>query len=185
MASVKRMSVEVMEKKATAARVKGGRVGGGEGVRSNGAEIVVSEVSADIRFLRISKSYSTITNRVMSVALTKHNEVGVHLVAGDGVSLTPLDVTDTYKSVELQRVPTHRLPTRDCSVEVGMKGEGVRLGDKVELTVTVANHGHMLRTLDGRVEGRTVRCGNHHLTLWHSFISAFYVAFRRSDEHLI
>ena len=31
-AIVKRMSVEVMEKKATAARVKGGRVGSGEGV---------------------------------------------------------------------------------------------------------------------------------------------------------
>ena len=127
--------------------------------RANGAEYIVSEVNADLRFLRVSKSYASITNQIMSVALVCHNKVGVRIVAGNGDSLDPLNVTDTYKWTEIndEAPPTHsHLPTRDCSVEVSTTDTS-KLGEEVELTVTVTNHGHLLRTLDGRVEGHIVR----------------------------
>ena len=143
-------------------RRKGGqgavRVRGGEKRSSNGAQYVVSEVNADLRFLRVSKSYASITNRVLSVALVRHNDIGVRLVAGDGTSLEPHSVTEGYKRVELfnEATPTHRSPTRDCTVEVSTDNSS-KLGEQVTLTVTVTNHGHLLRTMDGKVEGHIVR----------------------------
>ena len=144
------------ESKGGGGTVKGG---GREVGRSNGAEYIVSEVNADLRFLRVSKSYASITNQIMSVALVCHNRVGVRLVAGNGTSVDPVNVTDAYKWAEFcEKVPHSRppLPTRDCSVEVSTM-DGCKLGERVQLTVTVTNHGHLLRTLDGRVEGHIIR----------------------------
>ena len=128
--------------------------------RANGAEYIVSEVCADLRFLRVSKSYASITNQIMSVALVCHNKIGVRIVAGNGDSLDPLNVTDTYKWTEIhdnEVSPSHSpLPTRDCSVEVSTSDTS-KLGESIELIVTVTNHGHLLRTLNGRVEGHIVR----------------------------
>ena len=144
-------------------REKGGQGPSGvksrERVRSNEAEYVISEVNSDLRFLRVSKSYASITNRVLSVALVRHNEVGVRLVAGDGVSTDPINVTSCYKFSERRddAPPTHlSLPTRDCQVEVST-GDSGKLGEEVNLSVTVTNHGHFLRTLDGKVEGHIIR----------------------------
>lgn len=129
---------------------------GSRGVRnSNGADYVISEVAADLRFLRVSKSYASITNRILSVALVRHNQIGVTLVAGNGTSTEPLIVTHAYKKEELEP-PTHlSSPTRDCTVEVNTVDS--KLGEHISLSVTVTNHGHMLRTLDGKVEGHIIR----------------------------
>ena len=126
---------------------------------SNGSEYVISEVNSDLRFLRVSKSFATITNRVLSVALVRHDHIGGRLVAGSGTSFDPLDITDTYKFVGLhhEAPPTHLPPpTRDCTVDVS-SSDGSRLGEAVSLSVTVNNHGPLLRTLDGKVEGRIIR----------------------------
>lgn len=143
-------------------RDKGGqrplRSGSREVRNSNGADYVVSEVAADLRFLRVSKSYASITNRILSVALVRHNQIGVSLVAGNGTSMDPLIVTHAYKKEELQNKapPTHLAsPARDCTVEVNTVDS--KLGEQISLSVTVTNHGHMLRTLDGKVEGRIIR----------------------------
>ena len=132
--------------------------GCGEGRNSNGAEYIISEVNADLRFLRVSKSYASITNRILSVALVRHDQIGVQLLAGCGASLDPLNVTNAYKQVEQhdETSPTH-LPTRsrDCTVEVSMADK--KLGETLELSVTVTNHGPLLRTLDGKVEGHIIR----------------------------
>ena len=157
-ATIKRMCSEGLREDGK--REKTGRkvaMGSVERVNSNGAEIIASEVSADVRFLRVSKSYASITNRVLSVALVRHSEVGVRIVTSEGVSLTPVDITDTYKGAESLKEATPILPSRDCSVEVGMVGDGGGLGEKMELMVTITNHGHLLRTLDGRVEGHIIR----------------------------
>ena len=142
------------------ASVREGKVGGGKrGEGGNGVEYVRSEVNADMRFLRVSKSFATITNRVLSVALVRHNQVGVRLVAGNGTSLTPLDVTDAYKEAELKEeaTPTHfPPPSRDCSVDV-TTNDTTKLGDSISLTVTIGNQGPLLRTLDGKVGGHVVR----------------------------
>ena len=133
--------------------------GCGEGRISNGAEYIISEVNADLRFLRVSKSYANITNRVLSVALVRHDQIGVRLVAGNGTSLDPLNVTDTYKQVgQHDETPATHLPirSRDCTVEVSMT-DSRKLGETLELSVTVTNHGPLLRTLDGKVEGHIVR----------------------------
>lgn len=125
---------------------------------SNGADYVISEVTADLRFLRVSKSYASITNRILSVALVRHNQVGVSLVAGNGTCPDPLIVTHAYKKEELQSKapPTHLPPpTRDCTVEVNTADS--KLGEQVSLSVTVTNHGPLLRTLDGKVEGHIIR----------------------------
>ena len=137
-----------------------GRGGGGRAVeKTNGTDYVVSEVNSDLRFLRVSKSYASITNQIMAVALVRHGELGVRLIAGNGIGLDPVDVTSDYKigTGTVQEAPP-TFPSRDCSVEVVM-GDGGKLGEAVELTVTVSNHGHLLRTLDGRVEGHIVRQG--------------------------
>ena len=137
-----------------------GRGGGGRAVeKTNGTDYVVSEVNSDLRFLRVSKSYASITNQIMAVALVRHGEVGVRLIAGVGIGLDAVDVTSDYKigAGTVQEAPP-TFPSRDCSVEVVM-GDGGKLGEAVELTVTVSNHGHLLRTLDGRVEGHIVRQG--------------------------
>ena len=137
-----------------------GRGGGGRAVeKTNGTDYVVSEVNSDLRFLRVSKSYASITNQIMAVALVRHGELGVRLIAGNGIGLDPVDVTSDYKigAGTVQEAPP-TFPSRDCSVEVVM-GDGGKLGEAVELTVTVSNHGHLLRTLDGRVEGHIVRQG--------------------------
>ena len=94
---------------------------------------------------------------MLSVALVRHSEVGVRIVTSEGVSLTPVDITDTYKGAESLKEATPILPSRDCSVEVGMVGDGGGLGEKMELMVTITNRGHLLRTLDGRVEGHIIR----------------------------
>ena len=140
----------------------GGGGGGGRGRRAttdktNGTDYIVSEVNSDLRFLRVSKSYASITNQIMSVALVRHSEVGLRLIAGDGSSLDPVEVTTDYKQGPgtLEETPSV-LPTRDCSVEVVVE-DGGKLGESLELSVSVTNHGHMLRTLDGRVEGHIVR----------------------------
>ena len=132
--------------------------GCGEGRNSNGAEYIISEVNADLRFLRVSKSYASITNRILSVALVRHDQIGVQLLAGNGASLDPLNITDAYKQVEQNdETPHTHLPTRnrDCTVEVSMADK--KLGETLELSVTVTNHGHLLRTLDGKVEGHIIR----------------------------
>ena len=142
---------------------EGGKGGGGGGRvrravnKTNGTDHVVSEVNSDLRFLRVSKSYASITNQILAVAFVRHGEVGIRLIAGDGVSLEPVDVTNDYKcGVGRIKETPPTLPSRDCSVEVVM-GEGGKLGGLLELRVTVTNHGHLLRTLDGRVEGHIVR----------------------------
>lgn len=152
-----------VDKKRDKGAQRAARSGSREVRNSNGADYVISEVAADLRFLRVSKSYASITNRILSVALVRHDQIGVSLVAGNGTSTEPLIVTHAYKKEELQNKtpPTHlSSPTRDCTVEVNTVDS--KLGEHISLSVTVTNHGHMLRTLDGKVEGHIIRSKLHY-----------------------
>lgn len=126
----------------------------------NGVEYVSSQINADLRFLRVSKSFSNITNRILSVALVAQNQTGVQLVTANNSILSPLNVTDTYKSAQLREeaLPLHvdPPPSRDCTVNIATSDDS-KLGDKISLNITVTNNGPFLRTLDGKVEGHIVR----------------------------
>ena len=51
-------------------------------------------------------------------------------------------------------------PTRDCAFDLKLSGP-VKLGEDIEVTVTVCNNGAMLRTVDGRLVGTAVFYTGH------------------------
>ena len=120
-------------------------------------DYIISEVSSDTRYLRVSPSYSNIANRTLSVAQVKKNETGTRIVTGDRA----IDITTCYHENTEHESPTPDVksrfppPMRDCSFEL-VTSEGVRLGEDVEVRVCIHNQGVMLRTVDGRVVGKAV-----------------------------
>ena len=144
---------------------RGGGGGGGRGAggggrgNGNGEECLHSEVSADVRFLRVLKSFTSITNRVLSVALVRHDQVGRSLLAGNGSDLSPINVTSNYKEVGPHDRATfthYPAPSRDCKIDI-TTNDAAKLGKKISLTVAISNQGLHLRTLDGKVGGHIVR----------------------------
>ncbi|CAI8024944.1 Protein-glutamine gamma-glutamyltransferase 4 [Geodia barretti] len=91
-------------KKITCEEVVGGE-GGKEGEEEEGE----GEEEEGELFLRVSKSYASITNQIMAVALVRHGEVGVRLIAGVGIGLDAVDVTSDYKigDGDSSRSPAH------------------------------------------------------------------------------
>ena len=61
-------------------------------------EYVTSEVSADTRYLRVSRSSATVTNRTASVAQVHHGEVGSCIVTSSGS--TAHDITGSYRDTQ-------------------------------------------------------------------------------------
>ena len=126
-------------------------------------EFVISEVSADIRFLRVGKNFTNGTNRHLSIAHVAHNEVGVALVTSEGDQEHPLDLTGLYKDVSKKpETPSTVLsvshfppPSKDCSFEV-KTSDHASLGEEITITVTIRNKGAMMRTVDGRVVGTVI-----------------------------
>ena len=73
-------------------------------------EYVTSEVSADTRYLRVSRSFATVTNRTASLAQVHHGEVGTCIVTGSG--FTAHDITGSYRDIqELPSSPRLLSPT--------------------------------------------------------------------------
>ena len=133
---------------------------------SYGGEYILSEVTADTRYLRVGKV--GVANRPSAVAQVRHDEVGsdiVTMATDENGSLTLTTVTDDYRELfdhtpSPLTHPTHfPPPTRDCTFVVSI-GDGVRLGEPIELNVIIKNCGAMLRTVDGRVVGQVIYyCG--------------------------
>ena len=130
-------------------------------------EFVKSEVGADVRYLRVSSSYSTVSSATTSLAHVNHNEVATSLVTtscGEDWGSEPLDITNNYRNIPptpsepssesscSQRFPS---PTRDCFFEVEMN-DGAKLGEDIKIKVSVRNGGGMLRTVDGKVVGSII-----------------------------
>lgn len=122
---------------------------------------IISEVNADVRYLRVSKSFATVSNRTVSVAKVCCGEVGTLIATSAGAGFTPLDITTSYRDTEVS--PSSPVqssfhfppPTRDCSFEL-VTSDKTRLGDDIVLSIQVMNEGSMMRTVDGRVVGKVV-----------------------------
>ena len=126
-------------------------------------EFIISEISSDIRFLRVGKNFTNGTNKHLSVAHVAHNEVGVALVTGLGDQGNPLDVTNEYKDMSEKPATTRTIlsashyppPTKDCSFEV-ITSDHSSLSEEITITITIRNKGAMMRTVDGRVVGTVI-----------------------------
>ena len=126
-------------------------------------EYVISEISADIRFLRVGKNFTSGTNKHLSVAHVAHDEVGVALVTSRGDQENPLDLTSEYKDISDKPAQTGTIltashfppPTKDCTFEVKTSDDSA-LSEKITITVTIRNRGGMMRTVDGRVIGTVI-----------------------------
>jgi len=124
-------------------------------------EYIISEVNADVRYLRVSKSFATVSNRTVSVAKVCCGEVGTLIATSAGAGFTPLDITTSYRDTEVS--PSSPVqssfhfppPTRDCSFEL-VTSDKARLGDDIVLSIQIMNGGSMMRTVDGRVVGKVV-----------------------------
>ena len=143
----------------TSVRAVRERVGGKQWLHDT--EYIISEVSADVRYLRVSKSLAAVSNRAVSVAKVCHGEVGTLIVTSAGTGSTPLNITTSYRDKELSpSSPVHPSshfppPTRDCTFEL-VTSDKTRLGDEIVLSVRIMNEGLMMRTVDGRVVGKVV-----------------------------
>ena len=93
-----------------------------------GAEHLISEVSSDVRYLRVQPSFTNTSHRSLTVALVGHNEVGVRILTSGGCGTTPDDVTAKYRREVAEEMPPRSAgsklsshfppPSRDCSFEV-------------------------------------------------------------------
>lgn len=122
-------------------------------------EFVISEICADVRYLRVGKNFTNGINKHLSVAHVSHDEVGVALVTSRGDQESPLDLTGDYKEPPEKPASTGILsgsrfppPSKDCSFEV-KTSDNSALGEEITITVTITNRGAMMRTVDGRVVG--------------------------------
>lgn len=131
-------------------------------------DFVISEVTADIRFLRVGKNFTNGTNKHLSVAHVTHDEVGVALVTSPGHQGDPLDLTANYKDMSERPAKTGTIlsashfppPTKDCAFEVKTSDHS-SLGEEITITITIRNKGAMMRTVDGRVVGTVIHYTGH------------------------
>ena len=125
-------------------------------------EYVMSRITADVSYYRVTSNFSTVSNQAISLARVNKGEVGTSLVTSSHLKsdkCKPLDRSADYRdSHASSAAPAQRLPcppTRDCSFSLQLSG-GVELGHDIGITVTVSNNGAMLRRVDGRVVGTAV-----------------------------
>ena len=126
--------------------------------KSYGGEYILSEVTADTRYLRIGR----VANRPSSFAQVRHDEVGsevVTMVTDENDSLTLATITDQYRELTEQAPSSHTThfppPTRDCTFCINTNND-VCLGETIQVSVIIKNCGAMLRTVDGRVVGHVI-----------------------------
>ena len=126
------------------------------------AEFVMSRITADILYYRVTNNFSTVSNQAISLARVNKGEVGTSLVTASYLKSDthkPLDRTTDYRDSRAspegpaQRYPCP--PTHDCVFVLKLSG-GETLGADLQITVTVNNRGAMLRRVDGRVVGTAV-----------------------------
>lgn len=138
-------------------------------------EFVISQLSADICYFRVTSNFSTASNQAISLAKVSKGEVGTSVVTCSYAmnDTQPLELTADYRDVPATSPdpapanvsgPQFRgflhPPTRDCSFDLKLSGP-VRLGEDIEVVVTVSNNGAMLRTVDGRLVGTAVYYTGH------------------------
>ena len=160
---------------ASVRAIREGRSGDKKWPYSN--QVIISEVSADTRYIRVSKSYGSCSNSTFTVAQVQHGETGTLIVTSspNDTPTHPLDITAHYKELLPMATPSvaektasrFPAPSRDCTFDVSTN-EGATLGEDVIITISIANKGAMLRTLDGRVVGKVIRYTGH---IVHSFMS--------------
>lgn len=130
-------------------------------------EYLVSEVNADVRYLRVASNHSVGKTRTLGVAHVNHREVGVEIVT-DGAEGSLIDVTSSYKDpplVESEHSKGHThfpLPTKDCEVKV-QTSDNSKYGEAIKVVITIYNKGALLRTVDGRLTGSVVYYTGQHV----------------------
>ncbi len=128
-------------------------------------EFVKSEVGADVRYLRVCSTYSSVSQQAISLAHTSQSEVGNCIItssSGLDQSHIPLNITARYRELPSPPEPlltnsSHSFPSpmRDCSLQVNTT-DGVKVGEELTITVVVQNNGAMLRTVDGKIAGTVI-----------------------------
>lgn len=113
----------------------------------------LSELHSEMRYLRVTHSYSSYSQRAVSLAHTDCSATGRLVLAGSSGDKC-LDITSTYKE-ERTTDETTTPKSRDCHFSV--ECEGNKLGTDPTLTITITNRGPMLRTVDGKVVGGVCR----------------------------
>lgn len=130
-------------------------------------EYVRSQLTADVCYYRVTSSFSTASNQAFSLASVGKGEVGTCLVTSSYTNTEkykPLTLTADYREPIVSAEPAEASrqqrgfpypPARDCSFDLAL-GASVNLGEDIEISVTVANNGAMLRTVDGKLVGTAV-----------------------------
>lgn len=135
------------------------------------AEYVMSQLEADVCYYKVTSSFSTTSNQAISLARVARGEVGTCVVTASFASADahkPLDRTAQYKILATSTTPplytaTHHFlcpPARDCSFALKVSA-GAKLGQDIEIVLSVTNNGAMLRTVDGRVVGASIFYTGH------------------------
>ena len=121
----------------------------------------LSELHSSVRYHRVTKSYSSYSQRAVTLAHTSHSSTAgliVTAAAPGGNESEYINITSCYKhqdEEEEERKTAGYSTNTDCSFTVSCEGE--QIGSDTTLSITITNHGAMLRTVDGRVVGGVCR----------------------------
>lgn len=116
----------------------------------------LSELYSDLHYHRVTHSYSSFSQRALTLAHTHTKHMAPLLLTSSGLDCANyIDLTGTYKMKEEEEINLshngYPPPSQDCKFSVLCVGRGI--DEDCNLTITTTNQGAMLRTVDGRVVG--------------------------------
>lgn len=121
-------------------------------------EFVLSEISSEIRYHRVMPTAGNIKNSKCALALVQQGQVGLKIITATPKRGTFADITANYRNELIAHVmPANTTPvkTKNCTFELCTSDEAA-LGDNITLNIKIYNSGALMRTVDGRVVGKTV-----------------------------
>lgn len=119
-------------------------------------EFVLSEISSDIRYHRVTTTAGNVKNAKCSLAAIQHDQVGLKIITATLKRGTSTEITANYRKEATDSLP-HETPVKSkgCTFEL-RTSDDVALGDNITLSVRIQNNGALMRTVDGRVVGKAV-----------------------------
>ena len=114
----------------------------------------LSELHSSVRYHRVTQSYSSYSQRAVTLAHTSHSTGLVVTSEREGEYI---DITSSYKHQDEQAASYLTRHAADCTFKVTCEGGEINSSGDATLNISITNHGAMLRTVDGRVVGGVCR----------------------------
>ena len=116
-------------------------------------EFVLSEISSEVRYHRVTPTAGNIKNSKSALVLVQRDQVGLKIITATLKRGTSVDITANYRREPSGSVMPDK--TKGCTFELHTSDEAT-LGDNITLSVRIQNNGALMRTVDGRVVGKAV-----------------------------